>query len=261
MFNNSKYTKIYYSIVNRALTRSINDGYIEKHHIIPRSLGGTNDANNIVKLTPKEHFICHRLLTKMVIDSQHKIKMHNAVWMMQSVSSNQTRYQISSNTFAILKENIANSYKNDPNHRSIESRQKQSDTLKGRTWEERFGIKRANELKKKYSESKKGKPRSQETKQKLREANLGKKPGHPSPLQGRITSDDVKKKISNSLKGRPGRKMSDETRQKIRESKIGKVRSDESKSKQSASAKGKPKSPEHRAKLSEAAKRRWAKLI
>lgn len=40
-------------------------GYVEKHHIIPRSLGGTNDKSNIVCLTPKEHFIAHRLLAKI----------------------------------------------------------------------------------------------------------------------------------------------------------------------------------------------------
>lgn len=260
MFNDSKYTKVYYSIIHRALSRSL-DGYVERHHIIPKSLGGTDDTDNIVKLTPKEHFICHRLLTKMVIDFQHKIKMHNAVWMMQSTSSNQKRYQISSNTYQVLKENIANAYRNNPNHRSIESRQKQSNTLKGRTWEERFGIERADALKKKCSDSKRGKSRSQETKQKLRKANLGKKLNHPSPLKGRTTSDAVKQKISNSLKGRSGRMVSEETKQKISESNTGKIRSEESKSKQSASAKGKSKSPEHRAKLSEAAKRRWAKSI
>jgi hypothetical protein len=260
MFNDSKYTKMYYRIIGAAMGRSHND-YVEKHHIIPKSLGGTDEPNNIVKLTAKEHFICHLLLPKMVSDPQHQIKMHNAAWMMQSVSNNQQRYKISSNTYQVMKENIANAYRNNPNHRSIESRQKQSETLKNKTWNERFGVERANELKKKYAESKKGKSRSEETKLKLRLANLGKKLDHPSPLKGRTTSDAVKKKISDSLKGRPGRQISEDTKQKISQAKTGKTRSEESKMKQSLSAKGKSKSPEHRAKLSEAAKRRWAKRI
>lgn len=260
MFNDSKYTEIYYKIIGAALARTPN-AYVERHHIIPKSLGGADEPNNIVKLTAKEHFICHRLLTKMVSDPQHQIKMHNAVWMMQSVSNNQRRYKISSNTYQVLKENIANAYRNNPNHRSIESRRKQSETLKNKTWDERFGVERANELKKKYAESKKGKPRSEETKLKLRLANLGKKLDHPSPLKGRTISDAVKKKISDSLKGRTGQKISDDTKQKISLAKTGKTRSEESRRKQSLSAKGKPKSAEHRAKLSEAAKRRWARMI
>jgi hypothetical protein len=47
----------------------------ETHHIIPKSLGGTNDKINLVYLTPREHFIAHALLTKMVIDKKHKRSM------------------------------------------------------------------------------------------------------------------------------------------------------------------------------------------
>lgn len=39
-------------------------GYTEKHHIIPRCLGGSDDENNLVNLSGREHFIAHRLLTK-----------------------------------------------------------------------------------------------------------------------------------------------------------------------------------------------------
>lgn len=55
------YKHIYYSIIEKAKNedkdgkRSI--GYFEKHHILPKSLGGTNDKENLVKLTAREHFI------------------------------------------------------------------------------------------------------------------------------------------------------------------------------------------------------------
>ena len=38
---------------------------IEKHHIVPKALGGTNDPSNLAWLTPREHYICHVLLVKM----------------------------------------------------------------------------------------------------------------------------------------------------------------------------------------------------
>lgn len=60
------YQKIYNEIIQKAKSRGLNkkfiEGYFEKHHIIPKCLGGSNDTNNLVLLTAKEHFICHHLL-------------------------------------------------------------------------------------------------------------------------------------------------------------------------------------------------------
>lgn len=74
MYNNNKYTKIYYQIIDRARNRVLNE-YTERHHIIPKSLGGTDDICNLVNLTPREHYICHLLLTKMVNNEGDKAKM------------------------------------------------------------------------------------------------------------------------------------------------------------------------------------------
>lgn len=38
--------------------------YYEKHHIIPRCMGGSNDKENIIYLYAKEHFIAHQLLAE-----------------------------------------------------------------------------------------------------------------------------------------------------------------------------------------------------
>jgi len=40
-------------------------GCAERHHILPRSLGGGDDPSNIVRLTPKAHFVAHRLLARI----------------------------------------------------------------------------------------------------------------------------------------------------------------------------------------------------
>lgn len=57
------YKKIYDSICNRAKDRKI-EGYVERHHIIPKSKGGSNDSSNIVELTAREHLLCHWLLAR-----------------------------------------------------------------------------------------------------------------------------------------------------------------------------------------------------
>lgn len=44
---------------------TIHEGYTESHHIIPKCLGGTDDHENLVRLTPEEHYLAHQLLVKM----------------------------------------------------------------------------------------------------------------------------------------------------------------------------------------------------
>jgi hypothetical protein len=75
LFIDNKYTHIYYKIIERAKSRTISS-YTENHHIIPKSLGGSNNEDNLVLLTAREHFICHLLLTKMTGgDSRSKMAM------------------------------------------------------------------------------------------------------------------------------------------------------------------------------------------
>lgn len=74
------YQEIYNSIVKRAKNRVL-EGYSEKHHIIPRCLGGTNDKSNIVSLTGKEHYLVHMLLIYIYPEEK---KLLYAFWMMSN---------------------------------------------------------------------------------------------------------------------------------------------------------------------------------
>ena len=81
----SKYSNWYFNIITRAKNRQL-ASYSEKHHIIPKSLGGSNDKDNLVQLTPKEHFVCHILLVKMLAGIQRG-KMLQALWYMSNKKS------------------------------------------------------------------------------------------------------------------------------------------------------------------------------
>ena len=75
------YQKIYNKIIENRLANPLrNDEYGEKHHILPRSLfpDKEKDKNNIVKLTYRQHYICHWLLTKIYNCKQ----MFQAFWRM-----------------------------------------------------------------------------------------------------------------------------------------------------------------------------------
>jgi len=60
------YLKIYQKLINKTKHREKQkESGFEIHHIIPRSVGGTNASNNLTKLTYREHFVAHLLLTKI----------------------------------------------------------------------------------------------------------------------------------------------------------------------------------------------------
>jgi hypothetical protein len=164
MYLHNKYTKWYYNIVDLAKSRSkLSDSYYEKHHIIPKSLGGTNDVKNLVLLTAREHFICHLLLTKMVTGDARR-KMAYACARMIHGNKYQQRYKINSSRYQQLRIRL-NKY------------------LVGRTF--------SNETRKKMSLAKLGIPKPQAIADGLRVARKGK-----------TNSQEHRDKCSRALRGR-----------------------------------------------------------
>ncbi|MCG7944958.1 MAG: HNH endonuclease [Candidatus Thiodiazotropha taylori] len=105
MWLNNKYTKWYFEVIENAKKRNQELMY-EKHHIVPKSLGGSNKKENLVKLTPREHFICHMLLVKMT-KGENKVKMSYALHMLLHVeNAYQKRYKVNSYLYENLKNNI-----------------------------------------------------------------------------------------------------------------------------------------------------------
>lgn len=139
----NKYTKCYFSIINNALQenrkklRKNNKDFVyyESHHIIPKSVNPEfkdlklNPWNKVL-LTPKEHFICHLLLTKMLIGT-NKNKMVYALWGMTN-QSNQHQIRFHSNLYTTYK---------------IKMQQSLSSDRKGKTFIDLYGEERATEIK------------------------------------------------------------------------------------------------------------------
>lgn len=63
---------MYFAIIDKAKTEQ--HEYYEKHHIIPKCVGGTNKKSNLVKLSARQHYLCHLLLPHMVDDKRQKYK-------------------------------------------------------------------------------------------------------------------------------------------------------------------------------------------
>jgi len=169
IYLDNKYTKLYYSIITAAKARSITLDYYEKHHIIPDCFyqnrkrkgppgflqGNPNSHDNIVMLKPREHFICHRLLTKMVTGKM-KSKMILALLSMCRISKNQERISINSTTYNKIRiqASIANTGENNPmwgRTRTDEEKEKISNAVKSANKSHVF---LTEEHKRKISESK-----------------------------------------------------------------------------------------------------------
>jgi hypothetical protein len=97
VFLKNKYTNWYNKIVENARLKFYT-GYTEKHHIIPKSLGGSNEKGNLVLLSAREHFICHLLLTKMTT-GKNKSKMILAVFKLTGKGKRQESSVIGNSKF------------------------------------------------------------------------------------------------------------------------------------------------------------------
>ena len=86
------YEKLYDDLMQRGKNRTKElETYYEKHHVIPRCMGGSNEADNIVHLTFREHYLAHWLLTKIYVSSSEAYKVASAFWKMTQTSRNQQR--------------------------------------------------------------------------------------------------------------------------------------------------------------------------
>lgn len=132
------YQKIHDQIIERAKTRKL-QGYKERHHIIPQCLGGTDNKDNLVNLTAREHFIIHKLLCK-IYPTYKGIQLALYAMVNWQSSKNQRDYIISSREFETIKINAIEAIREsqlnrDPATRkhSTETKEKISKALTGKT--------------------------------------------------------------------------------------------------------------------------------
>jgi hypothetical protein len=136
------YERIYNQIIERSkneleqrIEHKKNGGYYEGHHIIPRCMGGKGRSNqwyiknkhtNIVPLTAKEHYICHRLLCE-IYPTNNKLKY--ALWAISTGCGGTIgmRYKVSGNTYNKIRIDVMN-------------------TKRGKSYTELYGENKAKEL-------------------------------------------------------------------------------------------------------------------
>lgn len=175
-------------LMNKRRTDPAPKGASERHHIVPRSFGGANTKDNIVRLTIREHVIAHALLVRMTTGPSH-FKMAKALGRMLSSRQGEA-YRPRSSIFAAQLRAAAR-------------------------WQ------MSEEQKAKVSEVHRGKKISVEQRQKLSIALRGKKQAQPA------WSPERKARRAAAMLGKPQGPHSEETRRKIGDAHRGKKISDE----------------------------------
>jgi hypothetical protein len=191
MFTDKFYSKVYFSTIEKAKQRGWKKALgRERHHIIPQSLGGSNDKSNLVYLSCREHFLCHWLLVKMTAgDNYHK--MRYALMGMRAENEHQERYHTD------LTARIYEKYR-------IEHAEYHSKLMKSKNlipWN-KGGVEITDEHRENLRNAALQRaPKSEKTISKWRESRAGYK-----------HSEETKKKQSDKLKGKPKGPQSDEHR-------------------------------------------------
>ena len=160
---------------------------LDRHHIIPRHAGGTDEEDNFSYLTHREHIAAHWLLWKI-----HGRDGDKSAWMLMRGTTFWPTWMGMKHTEE-TKRKIGEA--NRGKKRTEEHRRKMSEAKKGK--------KKSEETRRKMSESRKGMKHTEETRRKMSEV-------HKNP------SEETRRKISEAGRGRP---CSEETRRKISEGK------------------------------------------
>jgi hypothetical protein len=120
------YQKIYNQIIERAKNRVL-EGYKEKHHIIPKCLGGSNEKENLVELTAREHFLCHMLLCE-IYPNENKLKHALFLMSIGKQKAKVNHYAIGSRVYERLKKEYSEFLTD--KKQSIETKNKKSESMK-----------------------------------------------------------------------------------------------------------------------------------
>jgi hypothetical protein len=223
------YLKCYIDLVNKAKSRKFcKNEYVEKHHIIPKSIFNNKKANNIlnyfeikfktgednfVSFLPREHFIAHLLLLKIFknlnTDAYEKM-LYAATFLRSRVNDNKVNSKKYTSLRKAFSEMMSKKLTGKPSRAkgckwSDKRRKIGHPHMKNKTYEEIYGVEKGQELRKKRSEVRLGKKIEEICSEE--QAKILK-----YKLSNRTFSPEWRKKLSQAAKSR---KVKQSTKDKI----------------------------------------------
>jgi hypothetical protein len=178
----------YHRLVERARCRVL-FGYREKHHVVPRCLGGGNEPDNIVALTAEEHFVAHQLLVKIHPGD------HRLLWAAMYMTGNSKRMSRNNKAYGWLRRKLAAtlSARFRGKKMSAEFREMRRAMMLGKSPMQ--GKEHTEKTKRKMSAASKGREKSDAHCAAMSKAKLGKKRGPHSELHRQRLADSIRRSI------------------------------------------------------------------
>lgn len=164
MINENEYEKFINNILSTRGRYIKEDIYKEKHHIMPKCMGGSDDVENIIELSGREHFIAHMLLAN---EYPYNKKITYAYWRMTNQKKFCTPKEYEEARLIFCHKISGENHPLYNKHPTLQTRHKLS--------EAKLGKKLSKDVRLKISQSLKNKPRSIETKKKISQAKIGTK--------------------------------------------------------------------------------------
>lgn len=218
-------------------------GWGERHHVIPKCVGGNNSTENLILLSPEDHFFAHLLLAKIFGG-----KLNTVAWLMANKLGD-VRGRHARKIYGWLRRKFAA-------ESSVRQKERMRDpAIKGNMIAALTGKPKSAEAIAKRAMKMKGVKINFSPDQRLRLADrlrawLQANPDHYERLankrRGSVMLPEYRERISSTLKGHA---VSDETRQKLRQARLGKTTPPLTRAKQSAALKGRDMLPSQLANL------------
>lgn len=117
------YQKVYDQLITKHGSVKKPNTYSERHHIIPKCLGGGDKKSNLIYLSAEAHFVAHQLLVKL--NPGHHGLMEAVVWMSVHPSGkrcNNRLYSWIRKTYSIVNsERVKLWHKNNPSRHPMKN--------------------------------------------------------------------------------------------------------------------------------------------
>jgi hypothetical protein len=144
---------VYLDFIEECKIKKYDNLAIHKHHIIPKFMGGTNESDNLIKLSVEDHLLAHKILAENC-DEHYKRNAWDSVTILKKGWGKHADFimlELSKNNIGELNPFFGKMH-------TKETKQKMAENhpypTRGKTWEDVYGKNTAIELGRKISQSK-----------------------------------------------------------------------------------------------------------
>lgn len=156
------------------------DEYHERHHIIPKCMGGGNEEDNLIDLYAREHFIAHRLLALENPDNEKLVYAWSCMAFIKSQKLK--RYELTPEEYEEMKKALSKTLSKNAKER-----------LQDKTKHPMYGVHRYGEENPFY-----GKRHTEESKKKMSNSTIGVYAGKNNPMYGKQHTNEARDKMSQN---------------------------------------------------------------